>query len=275
MSSKFDPFGDGETAGYLRNIDQEKDRNLVKTAEHTAFALNLESALQYLTKSRDISYKSFLAVHKILFSDFYPWAGTDRSVTLTGVEKETRSGKRIPFCHPAHCELAVNEGLRLASEKGLFKKKAGTVMGCFANGHPFLDGNGRTILLVHMELCYRAGFSIAWPDTDKDEYLSALTKELETPYKGILDNYLSQFIVPRLERNSWGKQILSIKGLDGLDDNNLLISNLADPAVAEMYSQLEAKRGYYLQAGDAAICEKCHAVPCVCAGAGSVPRMKP
>ena len=42
-------------------------------------------------------------------------------------------------------------------------------------GHPFLDGNGRAIMLAHGVLAQRAGFSIDWAATQKTEYLSALT----------------------------------------------------------------------------------------------------
>ncbi len=33
-------------------------------------------------------------------------------------------------------------------------------MGLLASSHPFLDGNGRTILLVFMELAFRAGLPL-------------------------------------------------------------------------------------------------------------------
>ena len=49
--------------------------------------------------------------------------------------------------------------------------KAGEVMGYLAYGHPFLDGNGRAIMVVHAELAQRAGFSIDWAATGKAAYL--------------------------------------------------------------------------------------------------------
>ena len=57
-------------------------------------------------------------------------------------------------------------------------------MGYLAYGHPFLDGNGRTIMVVHGVLAQRAGFSVDWPATTKSDYLSALTKELDTARQG-------------------------------------------------------------------------------------------
>jgi fido (protein-threonine AMPylation protein) len=45
-------------------------------------------------------------------------------------------------------------------------------MGYLAYGHPFLDGNDRT-MTVHTVLAQRAGFSIDWAATKKEAYLDA------------------------------------------------------------------------------------------------------
>lgn len=122
--------------------------------------------------------------------------------------------------------------------------RPGEVMGLFAYGHPFLDGNGRTMLLVHMELCHRAGFSIAWERTSKADYLMALTQEIETPGCFILDNYLTTFTGPKLERGTWGDNIHAMSGLDGMDDGNQTDGNISDPLVAERHRRFEEKRNY-------------------------------
>lgn len=44
----FDPFGDFETTGYLRNTSAEKDLTVVKAAEHTLFRAQLPEALAFL-----------------------------------------------------------------------------------------------------------------------------------------------------------------------------------------------------------------------------------
>ena len=46
-------------------------------------------------------------------------------------------------------------------------EKPGEIMGYLAYAHPFLDGNGRTIMVVHAVLAQRAGFSIDWAATKK------------------------------------------------------------------------------------------------------------
>jgi cell filamentation protein len=57
--------------------------------------------------------------------------------------------------------------------------------------------------LVHMVLCYRAGFSIDWSKADRADYLTALTREIEEPRSRVLDNYQLQFKVDRLDREHW------------------------------------------------------------------------
>jgi cell filamentation protein len=84
---------------------------------------------------------------------------------------------RVLFAHPNDAEAAVTYGLKLGSEKEMMAEKPGEVMGYLAYGHPFLDGNGRTIMVVHAELAERAGISIDWTATAKAAYLNALTRD--------------------------------------------------------------------------------------------------
>jgi fido (protein-threonine AMPylation protein) len=73
-------------------------------------------------------------------------------------------------------------------------KNPGEIFGFFAHAHPFLDGNGRTILTVYSELCRRAGFLIDWPQIPKSDFLMALTKELMRPSAGYLDSLLRPYM---------------------------------------------------------------------------------
>jgi cell filamentation protein len=86
-------------------------------------------------------------------------------------------------------------------------------MALLAHAHPFLDGNGRTIMVLHAELAHRAGISIEWKQTDKVDYLTALTTELNDPGKGHLDLYINPFIRQAIERKQSVSTLKSLKGL--------------------------------------------------------------
>jgi fido (protein-threonine AMPylation protein) len=72
-------------------------------------------------------------------------------------------------------------------------RQPGDVFGNLAFAHPFLDGNGRTLMVVHAVLANRAGISIDWSATDKTAFLAAVTKRIKHPGKGHLDTYLEPF----------------------------------------------------------------------------------
>ena len=77
----FDPFGDYATRGYLRNIANERDLNIVRRLEHSSFITGLEPAFCALDAAQPLSYEHVLATHKTLFEAVYPWAGQDRLTT--------------------------------------------------------------------------------------------------------------------------------------------------------------------------------------------------
>ena len=51
-SAVFDPFGDYETRGYLRNFEGLKRMDEVKVLEHTFFEANLEGRTEELLRGR-------------------------------------------------------------------------------------------------------------------------------------------------------------------------------------------------------------------------------
>lgn len=240
----FDPFGDFETAGYLRNLQGLKDPAEVKESEHFTFELSIEEALSYLAKPKPLDYKTVLKAHEILFGGFYPWAGKDRNelVPHLAVFKGPLDDPRSTvFERPDLIRRSVDYAFKLATDKPRFKEKPGEVMGQLAFAHPFLDGNGRTLLLVFMELCYRAGFAIDWSETSKDDYLRALSDEIRDPFKGHLDNYLKPFVVEITSRDQWPEIIGGIRGLDGLDKEGITYERLDNPDVQQIYKTYRAQ----------------------------------
>ncbi|MGC5700737.1 Fic family protein [Pseudomonas sp. NFXW11] len=241
----FDPFGDFETAGYLRNVQGLKDPVEVKETEHFIFELSIEEALAYLAKKRPLDYDAILEVHRLLFGGFYPWAGQDRYqlVPHLAVFKGAYDDPHhVLFEHPDALKMSIDYGLRLAADKHRFRERPGEVMGQLAFAHPFLDGNGRTLLLVFMELCYRAGFAIDWSRTNKNDYLQALSEEIRDPSEKHLDRYLKPFIIGIKSREEWPQIIGGIRGLDGLDKDGITYESLDNPQIQQIYKTYRARR---------------------------------
>lgn len=239
----FDPFGDFETEGYLQNSLKLKDPVEVKESEHLSFEVSIEDALAYLAKKKTIDYKAVLKTHEILFSDFYPWAGKDRNelVPHLAVFKGSMDDPHHTlFERPELIKRSIEYAFKLAANKKRFRDYPGEVMGQMASAHPFLDGNGRSLLLVFMELCYRSRFAIDWSKTNKDEYLRALSDEIRDPFNGRLDSYLKPFITDISSRDEWPAMIGGIKGLDGLDKEGIVYANLDDPKIQQLYKQYRA-----------------------------------
>jgi cell filamentation protein len=125
------------------------------------------------------------------------------------------------------------------------KDKPGEIMGFLAYGHPFLDGNGHTIMTVHSVLAQRAGFSIDWSVTRKDDYLDALTREIETPSKGHLDTYLKPFMRDPISYERLATAIVQAPGLDGSVQDaelNEVLGNTDEPVVKAQYGAMLTKR---------------------------------
>jgi cell filamentation protein len=208
----FDPFGDFDRQGYLRNIAGSKDLAVVKQLEHVAFQIGLDQAISELAKTTTIKYQDILRTHQILFGDVYPWAGQDRLATAPDINI-TRDGYDRMFASPQDVRRAMEYALEQGRDPAFMAEKPGEVMGSLAHGHPFLDGNGRTIMVVHGELAYRAGISIDWLQTDKTAYLTALTEELYRPGSGHLDVYLQPFVKGAINRQQSADMLKSLKSL--------------------------------------------------------------
>ena len=140
---------------------------------------------------------------------------------------------------------AVEFALLKGQDRDYMKAKPGEIMGYLAYGHPFLDGNGRTIMTVHSVLAQRAGFSIDWSATTKNAYLDALTKEIENPSKGHLDGYLTPFMRDPIAYEQLATAIVQAPGLDGSVQDaalNQVLGNTDEPAVKAQYEAMLTKR---------------------------------
>jgi cell filamentation protein len=235
----FDPFGDFETQGYLRNLAKEKDPDIVRRLEHASFTTGIDAALDRLAKTKRLSYADLLKTHRILFDAIYPWAGQDRRTTAPDL---AISKGPILFAHPNHIQRAAEYALTHGQDEEFMRGKPGVIMGYLAYAHPFLDGNGRTIMVAHGVMARRAGFGIDWAATDKAGYLSALTKELDDPDKGHLDAYLKPLIRIAAPADRLADEIARAPGLDGNDGRNEVLGKTSDPVLKIRYEQQELKR---------------------------------
>ena len=242
----FDPFNDFETRGYLRNLFGEKDPLIIKHLEHSSFLAGIDAAFKYLSSIKNLSYREVLYTHKLLFGDMYPWAGQDRAQTAPDFAV---SKGNVLFSHPKDAKAAVDYALNIGSSKTFMASRPGEVMGYLAYGHPFLDGNGRTIIVIHTELAQRAGISIEWAATSKTEYLTALTQEIEKPGAGHLDAYLKFHLRKAVGAERLAGHVASTRGLDGRFDeqaeDNKILGKVTDPALQARYKAQEQQRAAY------------------------------
>ena len=215
----FDVFGDFETRGYLRNSEGLKDLAEVKRLEHRVFLKNLVRAVEYLEHVETVTYQDVLRTHKILFQDMYPWAGQDRQDTAPEIAV-MRGDRTDLFVHPRFTQNAVLYALKLGHDRAYMAAHPGEVMGHLAHAHPFLEGNGRVLTVVHNELARRAGISIEWMKTTKNAYLEALTREIERPGAGELDTYLRPFVGPAVKREVAVATLSTLRGLAGITPND-------------------------------------------------------
>jgi cell filamentation protein len=238
----FDPFGDFERRGYLRNVARTKDMKIVRQMEHASFTTGLDAALTNLISQKQLSYDDVLGTHKILFDAVYPWAGQDRlTVAPHLVVSKGSDREKISFAYPQDIRRAIDYGLDHGQDKKFIAAKPGEIMGYFAHGHPFLDGNGRTIMVLHCVLAQRAGFSIDWAATTKNDYLAALTKELDDPHKGHLDTYLGRFVRSAISPDTFAANIAAVPGLDGEGEDTVL-GTTDDQELKAKYEAQELKR---------------------------------
>jgi cell filamentation protein len=117
----FDPFGDFETRGYLRNVARTKDLKIVRQLEHASFTTGLDAAIAQLAARRRLSYADMLSTHQILFDAVYPWAGQDR---LTNAPSIGVSKGPVLFARPDLIQRTIDYALGKGTRQGIHAGKA-------------------------------------------------------------------------------------------------------------------------------------------------------
>jgi cell filamentation protein len=188
-----DPWGDYETEGYLRNHHKEKNLHIVGRLETAAFEQEVVQVVRFLRRLPSLSYEHLTTTHQKLFHSVYPWAGQDRSTTAPNIAI-VKGGYKTLFAHPAYVQRAAGHALRLGQDIAYLRTHPGEVFGYLAHAHPFLEGNGRTILTIFAELSRRGRFHVEWEAIDKAEFLDTLTSELLQPGEAIMDQLVLRYL---------------------------------------------------------------------------------
>src|SRR5690606_4949923 len=137
--------------------DEEKLKELEKV--YTLFRL---SELQLQKPADPVDAKAFLAIHRYLLQDVYPFAGELRQEMIS---KGTSS-----FAHPKHIEthlmkifeeLKAENYLKDLPRNGLVSQLAYFLSELNAL-HPFREGNGRSIREFARQLLLNAGYRLDW-----------------------------------------------------------------------------------------------------------------
>ncbi len=129
--------------------------------------------------------KTLMLLHKNLFGDIYPSAGTLRTKT---------AAKRTEFCRPEYIIHQAREIFRKLKKdnylKGLdresFINDLAYYMGEVEALHPFRNGNAPTARLFFWELVNLAGYGIQWKDVDPDRLLEADICAIDGDYQPLI-----------------------------------------------------------------------------------------
>ena len=251
----FDPFGDFATRGYLRNFAGVKDPAAVRELEHVAYVSHLGEALAALESGRFPSYGDVLATHHRLSVRFIPgqaWtAWRSRPTSRWAV-----AGAPISLAHPQDIGRAIEYGLGRARDPDVLRLRPGEILGYLAYGHPFLEGNGRMLLAVHVDLCARAGFHVDWRKIGRGEFLEGLTRELEQPGSA-LDNLLRPHL--RAGTLSFSAEMEMIRGIGAPAPSNTdpasppsPLTTTNQPSLSERIAELERRHRNTPRPSDAA-----------------------
>ncbi len=84
----FDPFGDFETRGYLRNIEQEKVLAIVQRLQHASFTTGIDDAFAALAKRHPLTYDDVLAPIRYSLRRFIPGPDKTAARPLHGSNKD-------------------------------------------------------------------------------------------------------------------------------------------------------------------------------------------
>ena len=169
MAYSMDPIQDGCYPGTAVLVNKFDIREEAKLNEVEAVLVSARSA-EWTNQPRadSFDFAHYKAVHCLLFSDLYDWAGQIRKVNI--------SKKGTDFCPAADIERQGQLVFDRLKQQNYFKGLPHgpfvdeiTDLYCATNYlHPFREGNGRTQRTFLAQLIRSAGYDINWSDVDGD-----------------------------------------------------------------------------------------------------------
>jgi cell filamentation protein len=134
-----------------------------------------------------LSYRHYLAIHRHLFQDVYPWAGAIRTVRIFK--------DRSAFCYPEHIDREMRRLFAgLAKQRHLrgldahaFAARAAHFLAELNAIHPFREGNGRAQLSFFVLLAERAGHRIVRERLKPEITLEAMIASFDGNEKPLAD----------------------------------------------------------------------------------------
>lgn len=179
----------------LINLFDVRDEEKLKELEKVYSLLRL-SELQIKKPADSLDVKAFLAIHRYLLQDVYPFAGELR--------KEMISKGSSAFAHPKHIEAHL---LKIFNEletenylKGLPRDQLISRLAYFLSElnalHPFREGNGRSIREFARQLMLNAGCRLDWEKVrEPAEIINAFVDSFNKD-NNRLEGLLDQIITP-------------------------------------------------------------------------------
>lgn len=179
----------------LINLFDVRDEEKLKELEKVYSLLRL-SELQIKKPADPLDVRAFLAIHRYLLQDVYPFAGELR--------KEMISKGSSAFAHPKHIEAHL---LKIFNEletenylKGLPRDQLISRLAYFLSElnalHPFREGNGRSIREFARQLMLNAGCRLDWEKVrEPAEIINAFVDSFNKD-NNRLEGLLDQIITP-------------------------------------------------------------------------------
>lgn len=191
MSDNDDPYLYPGT-DVLKNTFGIEDPTALKTVEYELTRLRMRED----PPNVPLTAEGYRALHKHIFQDVYPWAGTDRTVNLAK-GGSVFAPPRFLAGEMDKCFEAVRKDQRLLSrDLDEFAKASAEHINEINARHPFREGNGRTQRALLEILADRAGHHLAIDRIDPLHWNSAsitgFREANHEPMQNVLKDALSE-----------------------------------------------------------------------------------